>query len=410
MRRVGGGSGEALGYMPQLDGLRCLAAASVLVCHFAPQGGAVLGAFRWGDAGVQLFFVLSGFLITTILLRVETAAGAAAQPARRTLVRFYARRFLRILPPYYALLAVLALLGVQGVRESLLWHVTYTTNFYLAATGEWQDNVFHFWTLAVEEQFYLVWPCVVLFAPRRWLGPVCVAAIAAAAPYRLATDFAGWSETAVYVPPIANVDTLAAGSLLALFAAADDERRLGRRLRLALGLGLPLLVATVAARNLGLAPTAEAHLWRLSLVLVGPWIVFGAARGFRGPVGRLLELPAVVYLGRVSYGVYLYHVGARVAVDDVVARLGLGGMPYPLVVTAWVGATVGLAALSWHMLEAPLARRRRRVAYVADQTGLGHSRAGRAADGERTSGGAAAAGGGPAATRASAPVGGAGRR
>jgi len=357
--------GAALPYRPQLDGLRCFAALSVLVCHFAPQGGRILAAFRWGDAGVQLFFVLSGFLITSIVLRVRGDATHAGQPAVVTLRRFYLRRFLRILPPYYALLAVTAALDVPGVRDALGWHLTYTTNVHLARVGEWRDNVFHFWTLAVEEQFYLVWPAVVLTAPRRVLVPCCLTAMALAPAYRLAATQAGWTETTIYVLPIANVDTLAAGALLALLGA-DPASHAARDRLLALGgrVGIPVAIATIVARNLGASEAVESHVWRASLLLVGPWLVAGAATGFGGTARRVLESAPVLYLGKVSYGIYLYHVFAPLVVRRLAPQLALGAVPHAVTVTAWSAVTLGIAALSWHVLEAPLARRRRRFPYV----------------------------------------------
>lgn len=367
------GAGDAgFGYMPQLDGLRAFAAASVLVCHFAPQGGRVLAAFRWGEAGVQLFFVLSGFLITGILLRVQAAARSVGQPTARTLHRFYGRRFLRILPPYYGLLAVGALADVDGFRAGMPWHLTWTTNVWLALREEWRDNVFHFWTLAVEEQFYLAWPCVVLFAPRRWLVPTCLAAIAAGVLYRVLVDVAVGDESLLFVLPIANADTLAAGAMLAVLAADPATRpRLHRLLDAGRRVGVPLLVGTIVLRNVWGATSIEGHVWRLALVLVGPWLVFGAARGFGGAAGRLLGARPIVHLGRVSYGVYLYHVLAPVVVAALVARLGLSGLPWPLEIAAWVGVTVAAALVSWHGFEAPIARRRRRIAYVVADTGAG---------------------------------------
>ena len=360
-----GMGGAALPYRPQLDGLRCLAALSVLVCHFAPQGGRVLGAFRWGDAGVQLFFVLSGFLITSIVLRIGVDADRAGQRTAVTLRRFYARRFLRILPPYYALLAVTAALNVPGVRDAIGWHLTYTTNVHLARVGEWRDNVFHFWTLAVEEQFYLVWPAVILWGPRRLLAPCCLVAMMAGPAYRLVATQAGWTETMVYVLPIANVDTLAAGALLALLGADPASRGAHDRL-LALGrrVGIPVALATIVARNLGVPEAVESHVWRASLVLVGPWLVAGATTGFGGMARRVLESRPALYLGKVSYGIYLYHVFAPLVVDRVAPSLGLGAVPHVVTAAAWSVVTLGVAVLSWHLLEAPLARRRRRLPYV----------------------------------------------
>jgi peptidoglycan/LPS O-acetylase OafA/YrhL len=350
--------------MPQLDGLRCLAASAVLVWHFAPADAALNAAFAWGDAGVQLFFVLSGFLVTAIVLRSASAGGADRSLAGVTLRRFYVRRCLRIVPLYYGVLAVLLVLGVAPARDGVLWHLTYTTNFYLAWLGEWPDHVFHFWTLAVEEQFYLLWPALLCFGPRRWLVPCCLLGMATAPLYRLAATVAGCAETVIYVLPPANVDTLAAGSLLAVLDH-DPARARARALLTRAGpvVGLPLLIVAVLLRNAGAPPLWHDSLWRGALVLFYPWLVFGAARGFTGPAGALLSLRPIVYLGRISYGIYVYHVLAVPAVGWTLARAGLAPVPPGGEVVLWTLATLVVCALSWHLVEAPIARQRRRFPY-----------------------------------------------
>ena len=137
--------------MPELDGLRAFAFAAVAVHHWRP---------RHFDfplvSGVHLFFVLSGFLITGILLdartRNETSASQGVLP---TLRAFYVRRFLRIFPLYYAALAIATWFDVAGLRQSWPWHASYLSNYQIFLKNDWIGLVGHFWTLAVEEQFYL---------------------------------------------------------------------------------------------------------------------------------------------------------------------------------------------------------------------------------------------------------------
>jgi len=145
----------ALTYRPQLDGLRCVAISFVLIEHF----GGYLGTFvAGGYYGVDLFFVISGYLITAILLKAQHPSFAASYRV------FLGRRALRIFPAYYALLFLLLLLDFGPVRESFPWLATYTFNYPAALwETEGRDNqLFYLWSLSVEEQFYLLWPPLVL--------------------------------------------------------------------------------------------------------------------------------------------------------------------------------------------------------------------------------------------------------
>ena len=154
-----------LQHMPQLDTLRAFAVTAVLVHHYFTWANWGLGA----TLGVKLFFILSGFLITGILLRSRDAATASGHKWSSLVGRFYVRRFLRIFPLYYFVVAVAATINLEPAREILPWLLTYTLNIYMANLGWFVANFAHFWTLAVEEQFYIFWPWIILFAPRNWL-------------------------------------------------------------------------------------------------------------------------------------------------------------------------------------------------------------------------------------------------
>ncbi len=147
-------------YRPQLDGLRAIAVMAVVFQHFAPSGWSKV--IPWGGLGVTLFFVLSGYLITGILLKGREEPGM--------LRHFYIRRALRIFPVYYATLLIAALLAIPPVRETFWWHAFYLSNVLFALKNSYFGAVSPFWSLAVEQHFYLIWPWVVLFVPRKRLG------------------------------------------------------------------------------------------------------------------------------------------------------------------------------------------------------------------------------------------------
>jgi len=150
--------------MPALDGLRGLAILGVFANHF----GTFPGSQACGWLGICLFFVLSGFLITGILLGQREAIALSGSTLWQSLAKFWVRRALRIFPLYYLALALILYFDVPTARDDAWWLVTYTHNFQVSLEG-WTGIYGHFWTLCVEEQFYLIWPIAALAMPLRWM-------------------------------------------------------------------------------------------------------------------------------------------------------------------------------------------------------------------------------------------------
>src|SRR5687768_3549383 len=195
--------------MPQLDGLRAFAVVAVAISHWTPRF--IHEALPWGT-GVQLFFVLSGFLITGILLRSRPAdLGITMGTALRI---FYTRRVLRIFPVYYAVLAFALLWGVGTIDHTWPWHVSYLSNVYFSFHEHGpaiSDPYLHLWSLSVEEQFYLLWPFVVLVAGRRALTIILYTSIAASLTFRIGIDhFAPQIVSVRYLTP-SCLDAFAVG-------------------------------------------------------------------------------------------------------------------------------------------------------------------------------------------------------
>jgi peptidoglycan/LPS O-acetylase OafA/YrhL len=182
---------KLLPHMPQLDGIRAIAVLMVMWHHFQPKYLSQSVGAPWGAVGVGLFFTLSGFLITRILLRCKLKIAAGEATMGTMLRQFYVRRCLRIFPLYYGVLLVLVIFNVTGIRERVWWHLGYLSNvlfsYYYPSRGGAVER--HFWSLAVEEQFYLVWPLVIFLTPRVLLMPVILLTIAVA-PYWSATTYA----------------------------------------------------------------------------------------------------------------------------------------------------------------------------------------------------------------------------
>lgn len=351
--------------MPQLDGLRAVAVLSVMVAHFAFPWW-IKGLFRWGGFGVQLFFVLSGFLITGILLRCRQKTEAFGVSRAGVLRQFYIRRVLRIFPIYYLTLFVFWHVGVAAVKEPMVWHLTYLTNVYITLKGHFWPPAGHFWSLAVEEQFYLIWPCAVLFLPRRALPWTILASMGVAPLFALAVGAAGYKMSGVLMPSC--MTALGGGALLAWVWLFQEEAGPWRKRypRCCLLAGLPLFLGLMVAMKLDVLPytmwtgTLEGFVMVIFLI----WVVDRGATGFSGLLGAALESGILRYIGKISYGVYVYHNFTRVFAPNLVARLNIPRSWWPVEVVICILLTLGVASASWHLLESPLNNLKRFFPYV----------------------------------------------
>lgn len=377
------------GYMIQLDGLRAFAVLGVLVQHTLIGANSVVD---FGAAGVRLFFVLSGFLITGILLRARDLAEHEGGGTVAVLRAFYARRFLRIFPLYYAVLLISALIGVHGVRASLGWHLAYLSNVFYAAQGSFNKigpPLGHLWTLSVEEQFYLFWPALLLFLPRHRL-PALLAGMVILGP---ACRFIGtWIAPETPAPVVLTpccFDSLGLGAVLAYLHCRNGgaPAALGwSRLGLVVGVGLCLAVKALSMADLYEPLRAAAK--DLGFSLISVWLVQSAATGFGGVLKKVFEFRPLVYLGSISYGVYLLHefVGPVVRLIEREADVSLG-LPRQagIVKFTYVGVvTLVAAAASWHFFEKPINELKSRFPYSSKRRAAARQGA-RAAGYARTS-------------------------
>jgi peptidoglycan/LPS O-acetylase OafA/YrhL len=353
-------------HLAQLDGLRALAVFVVLIDHALPRDYRHNLNVPWGEMGVNLFFVLSGFLITGILLRCRDIVELGTRTVAGALGSFYARRFLRIFPLFYATLLVLALCDYRDIRASLGWHFSYLSNVCFV-TGHGERGYPHFWSLAVEEQFYLVWPCLVLFTPRRLLMPLVLAGIAVGPLFRLGAALV-WPDNhlARIWLPAACFDTLGAGAFLALISSKSYSYRGWQKpaRRLGLWLGGPLMaVFLVLCAKYWFPRGMEVVLFRCVMGLFFFWLTARAAEGFPGWFGRLLANRPLTYVGKISYGVYVIHYFIPVLTAWALDRVGLSypseevlGRRYAVAFQFVLHTTVTmvLASASWYLFEKPL--------------------------------------------------------
>jgi peptidoglycan/LPS O-acetylase OafA/YrhL len=278
--------------------------------------------------------------------------------------RFYIRRFLRIFPLYYGVLLILVIANFQHTRELAGWLFTYTSNIFIARHG-WIGRLGHFWTLAVEEQFYLVWPWLLLFLPRRRLVPLLMIVIALGPLYRLyAFHRYGGQDTRI-VFTLGVIDGLGIGALLAIAARSVADATLRLRLSLvALPIGLAAYVAVSALQHYGGSAEPQYVLGTTAAAVVFGWLVLGAARGFSGVFGRFLSCRPFVYVGKISYGVYVFHnlvIGAAIIEAP---RFGVHYRPHGILsFLAVTAVTIAIASCSWHFFERPLNGFKRRFPY-----------------------------------------------
>ena len=318
-----------LGYRPGLDGVRGLAIAPVVALH----------AFGWprqGSLGVDVFFVLSGFLITTLLLEERAQTGAIS------FGRFYRRRAARLFPGLFLLLIVYAV-AVRGAHASALFFAaTYTTNIAHLAGHPGPHELGHLWSLAQEEQFYLVWPPLLLLLSRAratrlpWLIGMILAAVLVEKTVLLAT---GASQLRIYGGPDTHADPILIGCLFgALFATgrAPSVRRLG-----------PAALATVAAAVLAdrslLGATSPL---RTVFAFACAIVILAAVEG--GIVARILSLRPLRFLGQISYSLYLWHLPVLAAAGATVwdARPVRAALVLP--------AVLAVSCASFYLVERPL--------------------------------------------------------
>jgi peptidoglycan/LPS O-acetylase OafA/YrhL len=352
-----------LGRIPAFDGIRAVAVIAVLLFH------AGIAWLPGGALGVDVFFVLSGFLITALLLREKAGSGRIA------LGQFYLRRARRLLPALVVVLLFVAVVWglllrakTPSLRGDEIATLFYVANWRFAYTGQSYFDTFsppsplrHMWSLGVEEQFYLLWPLIVvlLLARRRNVSRWAIGLVALAFVATLGESLAGvWTDRMYYGTDTRAIPLLLGAALGAWFAGRPADAPLSARARL-----LWQVVGCAGAVGTGCA-FALVHgssdvLYRGGFVLVGLAVaaVLGAvALVPAGPLAKLLSWQPLRYIGWISYGVYLWHWPLFLLITHERTGLGVGAL---LVVR--LAATLVAAMLSYHLLELPVRQRRWRL-------------------------------------------------
>lgn len=337
--------GDNRTYWPVLDGIRAIAALMVMVFHWCfyhstPVPGSLLAQLaalsRIGQVGVDLFFVLSGFLITSILLRSRGTPHAFRN--------FYLRRACRIFPLYY--LAIGIYYGVAGSFSGLAWYATYTQNLAWIF-GVHPQGPTHFWSLAVEEHFYLVWPFLMLTLPRRFIGAAIFVVIGLALASRGCVLLLQGPEDAFYFFTLCRMDALAFGALLAFvnirFSLREHATKIVR-------FGVACAALTLLIWWLALSGAATVWLQFFKFTAAGltctALMAYSLCLRPGQAIYQALTLRPLRGLGRISYGLYVFHP----LVFDVSDRI-FAPLPFAIRFTLAMAATVLVAFASWNLYE-----------------------------------------------------------
>jgi peptidoglycan/LPS O-acetylase OafA/YrhL len=357
-QETGVGKAAPITYLPYLDGLRALSILLVLFYHAHGKFGQ-LGEQFSGWVGVDVFFVLSGFLITSLLVQERAKYGTISFSG------FYMRRLLRIAPAYYVFLLVMLLAQGWAAAGSVAVCAVYLSNYNMALR-HWElvetFGLGHTWSLAVEEQFYLLWPIALYLANRRALRLTVVLTVAVALYRGLLVRY-GVSPDRVYFAFDTRVDTLLIGCIAALLWAEPSYRE-----RIRQGLTGPWTALVVlgglffAFQTLGLPWQGRVYKWAVYLPLTVSLIAVLVLALLVNPtslLARVLSHPVLVWIGRLSYSLYLWHPPAYDVAKELspwLAEHFPGG-------SFWAKATVadalgmllgfGLACLSYYVVEMP---------------------------------------------------------
>jgi peptidoglycan/LPS O-acetylase OafA/YrhL len=340
-----------------LDGLRAVSILLVVLGHayvaaFGPKGMMALVVASLADLGVGIFFVISGFLITTLLLQEQAKYG------KFSLKRFYIRRAFRILPPFYSYMAVVLVLIVCGVAvvpmRFWLEAVLFTRDYFLLGRDPWTAGI---WSLSVEEQFYLMWPACLAFCGTRRARNLAIGLIAFAPLIRIVshkffTPNWGFAEGLTFHN---RIDGLMLGCVLAIL---ESDPKFYERYRRLLH---PAAAAVAVVFLLVVSPTLTGIFDRFYRVpikytldnLAIAYVIWFFVRNAASIGGRVLNWGPIVHTGQISYSMYLWGMVAGYLVHK-------SGVTHGSISTALLSIPVlfGVSELSWRLVEQPALRLR----------------------------------------------------
>ncbi|HLP10801.1 MAG TPA: acyltransferase [Flavobacteriales bacterium] len=347
-------------YFKQLDTLRCIA-VFIVIFHHLPvfSSDNFISVFFHQITGVDIFFILSGFLITNILLKSRNKQTSAG----RALKTFYVRRFFRIFPIYYLTILALVVINPAHYRDYFLFDLFYVSNIKMGLDGHFSTVSPHFWSLAVEEQFYLFMPILIFITPVRLLkyllGLLFVSGIVTL------FTFYGTSYNFLAMRTFNNLLYLGSGAWLAwIFQNRQSIYDFFHAISIYVLLLYVILVILIFFKSIEL-PFMVQYLFKFVFCF---FLVVKFTVGFKAIAGKIAEFPLFIYLGKISYGLYLYHFLMIIPVSLLnnlsVKYLNIALYSNVYQSNVWkIIFTLITAAISWWLVETRMNRLKEKFAY-----------------------------------------------
>ena len=344
-------------YINQFDSIRAIAVLFVIIHHWFAENK-LLNFLPNGALGVNIFFVLSGFLITRILLKAKIKIDEKTVSESKAFRNFYIRRMLRIFPIYYLLLIIFYLVREQNIREDGIYYWTYTSNILFYNQQLWPANLSHLWSLAVEEQFYIIWPFLMILVNKRNLPYViCLFIIIGISSNYIFTEKGWW--VMIFTP--ACFDAFAIGgflSWLTIYRQGIILRIQPRFKWISAGI---IVLFFLSVFQYSFFPMRTIH----SLVAVSI-IYYCLFKNNIGFVNLILNNKWLMQLGKVSYGVYLYHLFVPELWLHIINMFSLWNFDLfwnssvpPFIKPVWLfiqefSFLIFICILSWKLIEKPV--------------------------------------------------------
>jgi peptidoglycan/LPS O-acetylase OafA/YrhL len=358
-------------YYKQLDGLRFFAILAVMISHWLEKSIPIdlLKNLPY-SSGVSMFFVLSGFLITKIILEFRQYNEENNIGHGHFIKAFHMRRTLRIFPVYYLTIIVLAILNFSNCRELFPWLISFTSNFKMTLANDYFWPFTHFWALAVEEQFYIIWVILMVFIPKRYLKNTIILSIVLSLIIRFYLMFYTkyWLGSTVLV--FTNMHSLGLGALISYYVVFHRQKFFTSKIQpyVITLIGLIILFFVVyVIFNLKGDLMIYKRFREPYMVMIYSLVVFLVIRtGFKGFFRFLLENKFVVYLGKISYGLYIYHVFAIsvwIRLNKYVFKLEAN--PFETFVYLFIISLL-MATISWYCIEKPINNLKKYFKYTKD--------------------------------------------
>lgn len=362
-----------MNYIRQLDSIRTIAVTLVVIAHWFHWR--IAGVLDFGGIGVNIFFVLSGFLITGILLENRRKGEELAQNKFQLVKSFYIRRTLRIFPIYYLTLFILFFFATSsqtGIRENVGYYLSYTSNFMFFKQNHWDGMLSHLWSLAVEEQFYLIWPWLIIFVNRKYLFNLIVSFFFLGLFSHVLLRLIYPDSQFIHILTPTCFDAFSLGALLAYIRMVEPDKMKSAMKYLPL-IGCISFGIFLTLSLLHLPNNPQRTLIAITSVAI---IQFTITKQQSLVHRYFLNNKILVGLGKISYGIYLYHNLIPRLLVIIKEKMKHHGIFIPLV-NANIPAQYDLAWtymqkavlliliswISWKLIEAPINSLKDRFSY-----------------------------------------------